>query len=250
MSRLYTSKLIMCKLWHHLPTNRQFIKRLNCLNDSGSPSAVSYKTIVINFAILVWLPPPSSKLNIESGDVSIQVRYGGIRRSSVSSHPPCDDNTSAFVWPSPRQMSGPWCPYPSNRPSPDATMKPVDAPWSSKVDWKLVDKSFRYFEYRPKRNKNMVKLTLIFPLNEKISFNNVSSPLTRSMMAIRLCIVGTAPCYLHARRSSKVNLRGGGGHELMRWWINVYCYSTRYPSLYYPIGIADNHMLNRGNAGL
>ena len=37
----------------------------------------------------------------------VQVRYGGIRRSSASPRPPCDGTPSASVWPSPRQTSGP-----------------------------------------------------------------------------------------------------------------------------------------------
>ena len=62
-----------------------------------------------------------------------QVRYWVIRRSSESPRPPCDGNPSASVWPSRRQTPGPSCPYPSNRPPPDATMKRVGAPWYGPV---------------------------------------------------------------------------------------------------------------------
>ena len=64
-----------------------------------------------------------------------QVRYGGIRRSSASPRPSCDGNTSASVWPSPRQTPGPPCTYSSDRTPPDATMMRVGAPsaWSSPI---------------------------------------------------------------------------------------------------------------------
>ena len=50
--------------------------------------------------------------------------------------PSCDGSPSASVRSSLRQTSGPPCPYPSARPPPDATMKPVNAPsvWSSHSD--------------------------------------------------------------------------------------------------------------------
>ena len=65
-----------------------------------------------------------------------QVRCGVIRRSSASPRPPCDGIPSASVWPSPIHTPGPTRPYPSDRPPPDAYMKPVDAPsaWSSLSD--------------------------------------------------------------------------------------------------------------------
>ena len=65
-----------------------------------------------------------------------QFRYEGIRRSSASPRPPCDGTSSASVWPSPRQTPGPPCPHPSDRTSPDATMKRVGAPstWISPSD--------------------------------------------------------------------------------------------------------------------
>ena len=63
-----------------------------------------------------------------------QVRYGGIRRCSASPRPPCDGTPSASVWPSPRQTPGPPCPYPSDRTTPDASMKRVGAPaWTRTV---------------------------------------------------------------------------------------------------------------------
>ena len=51
--------------------------------------------------------------------------YAGAARRRV---PPCDGTPWSSVWPSPRQTPGPPCPYPSDRPPPDATMKRVDAP--------------------------------------------------------------------------------------------------------------------------
>ena len=61
------------------------------------------------------------------------IRYGGIRRSSASPRSPRDGIPSASVCPSPRTKRGLPCPYPSDRTSRDANMKPVDAPsvWSS-----------------------------------------------------------------------------------------------------------------------
>ena len=69
---------------------------------------------------------------------------GGILRSSASPRPPCDGNPSASVWPSPRQTPCPPCPHLSDRTpqqphcyrTPDATIKPVDAPsaWSCPSD--------------------------------------------------------------------------------------------------------------------
>ena len=43
---------------------------------------------------------------------------------AASPHPPCD-STPASIWPSPRQMLNFSCPYPSDRPPPDAATKDV-----------------------------------------------------------------------------------------------------------------------------
>ena len=53
----------------------------------------------------------------------IRPGLGDIRRSSASPRPSCDGTSLASVWPSPRQTTGPSCPYPSDRTPPDATMK-------------------------------------------------------------------------------------------------------------------------------
>ena len=61
--------------------------------------------------------------------------------SSASPRPPCDGTPTASVWPSPRQTTGPPCPYPLGRTAPDAIMKPVDAPssWFSPSDLDETD---------------------------------------------------------------------------------------------------------------
>ena len=79
----------------------------------------------------------SRHLSARPGSItSIDVRYGGIRRSSASPRPPCNGTPSASVWPSPRQTPGPPCPHPTDRTPPDATIKRVGAPsaWTSPSD--------------------------------------------------------------------------------------------------------------------
>ena len=66
--------------------------------------------VVGEYSDYVTLPP-------DHGGLPGHIRCGGIRRSSASPRPPCDDTPSASVW----QTPGPPCPYPSDRTPPDAT---------------------------------------------------------------------------------------------------------------------------------
>ena len=79
-----------------------------------------------------------------------------LRWRSASPHPPSDSSPPATVWPLSRQTPGPPCPYPLERPPPDAIIKDAvgSSAWSSpripKKEIEFDERDTLQFEYKIK----------------------------------------------------------------------------------------------------